>query len=103
MGFLGKLFGRRDDLGLDDLKLDKGFSEPPMEKSMPSFEQSMTMQGMSATPYGGGGDAMDKQRSYGFEQEIKLLSSKMDTLIAKMDNMNQRIANLERIAIEAQK
>ena len=35
--------------------------------------------------------------------EIEFIDVTEDTLIAKMDNMNQRIANLERIAQDAQR
>jgi len=93
-----KLFGKKDDLG--DLKLDssfeKGFKQPDFGASDTSFDQNRFSQ-----PQAFG--AFESQKSYNNEQEIKLISSKLDTLMAKMDNMNQRIANLERIASDSQR
>lgn len=36
------------------------------------------------------------------EKDIQLLSAKLDALKAILDNINQRLANIERIAQEAQ-
>ena len=104
MGLLKRFrFLHRDETGLGDLKLDEP-SKDPVSTPMPTFEQSMAMQGetQQSAPFNQG-FSRDKHRDFSKDQELKLISSKLDTLIAKMDNMNQRIANLERIAEEAQK
>ncbi len=112
MGFLNKLFHKKDEFNLDsmnDPKLDAGLNDPLApnpDKGFPSFEESMNAQGhtVDKPTFTGGLDRSNNgSNNSNFEQEVKLLSSKMDTLIAKMDNMNQRIANIERIAIDAQK
>ena len=38
-----------------------------------------------------------------YSKDIQILSSKLDALKASMDTINQRLANLERLATEAQK
>ena len=79
---------------LDDLKipsddeLDKKANAPPT----PDFNIQQSF------PH-----SFDMQKTQNYDQMLQLISSKIDTLIAKMDNMNQRIANLERIAQEAQR
>ncbi|MBW2988659.1 hypothetical protein DRJ48_05060 [Candidatus Woesearchaeota archaeon] len=105
MGFFDKFkFWHKEETGLGDLDLGLGTETTPATptptKGIPTFEQSMAMQSPTQlqSPL-----SVDQHRSYNLEQELKLISSKLDTLIAKMDNMNQRIANLERIAEEAQK
>ena len=100
MRFLPRLFKHKDETGLGDLQLDVDLKAPE-SRSMPTFEQSMNMQSPGAQFERE--SSFEQHKGYSLEQEIKLLSSKMDTLIAKMDNMNQRIANLERIASEAQR
>ncbi len=42
------------------------------------------------------------QQSGSLEKDIMLLSAKLDSLKALLDNINQRLANIERIAQESQ-
>ena len=116
MSFLSKLmFWKKDETGLGDPSFgtepgkDTPFDDPnaPGAQNLPSFEQSMNK--FQAEPqieerYGQRGNVnMPSSEPSHLDQDIRLLSSKMDTLIAKMDNMNQRIANLERIAYEGRR
>jgi hypothetical protein len=100
MGFINKLkFWKKEDF--NDINFDKEFEAQTQgfgpDHPLPSYEQSIASQ-PSFSQHSSGNFS-----SAGIEQDIKLLSSKLDTMLAKMDNMNQRIANLERIAEEAQR
>ncbi len=76
-----------DDLKLDS-DLDKDIGVPPTPDFTSVPQQTLQTNFPQADAHK--------------DQMLQLISSKLDTLIAKMDNMNQRIANLERIAQEAQ-
>ncbi len=84
-------FWKHNDL--DDLKLasdlDKDIGAPPTSDFTSVPQQTL--------------QTNFQQSDAHKDQTLQLISSKLDTLIAKMDNMNQRIANLERIAQEAQR
>ncbi len=104
MSFLKKLkFWQHDETALGDLKLDEPLpgstAITPEDKPLPTFEQSMGMQPTNQPMM----QPSSPVSLATLEQELRLLTSKVETLIAKMDNMNQRIANLERIASEAQR
>ncbi len=117
MSIFGKLmFWKRsgDDLGLgDELALPKGgfpsddiglgspqsrglpsspqgFQEPRIE----SFDNARIMN--QPQPY------LQQQQpqsyGYGYNKDLELISAKLDSLRATLDNINQRIANLERVA-----
>ena len=106
MGILGKLaFWKHDDfkdlpspeLGLGkehDTALgigDHDFTPPPGQ--IPSEEPNPVypQHNMSA-----------QQPASDVSKDIQILSAKLDSLKAILDNLNQRLANIERIANEAQ-
>ncbi|MBN2454515.1 hypothetical protein JXB11_03135 [Candidatus Woesearchaeota archaeon] len=123
MGMFGKLmfWKKSDDLGLkgDDLGLGDLGKMPgddplqqnadqyglPQQQGMPHDfsqpQQPFPQQSMqqpyfqSSTP---SMDSMQSQRSYRANSDMELVSAKLDAIRAALDSINQRLANLERIA-----
>jgi len=103
MGILGKLmFWKRDELGLgSELAMPKGnfpadelgMESPglpriqPMQAAEPSFQEQ-------PRPY----MQQQPQYYYGPNRDLELVSAKLDALKATLDNISQRLANLERVA-----
>jgi hypothetical protein len=93
-----KFWGKHDNF--DDLKLDSSLDMEP-STNLPNSDMMLNglpKQEQPVQPV----QSFNLQKNQNNEQIIQLISSKLDTLIAKMDNMNQRIANIERIAQDAQ-
>jgi len=101
MGILGKvMFWKRDELGLGD--------EIGLPKGKPADELGMEMQPLPRMPQ----MPMQEPRmeafqqrqqyepayAYGQNKDLEIVSAKLDALKATLESINQRIANLERIA-----
>lgn len=96
MGFLGRLFGKKEELGLDEpLGLEEGSVIPETEPAPPA-----ELPPHLAEPSGTLTPTIPAQIS---SRDIELLNSKLDTLKAILNSMDQRIANLEKAAGVEQK
>ncbi|MBI2664871.1 hypothetical protein HYX10_06050 [Candidatus Woesearchaeota archaeon] len=102
MSMLGKLkFWHKDELGLnDELAMPKsdlpgaefGLRAPEMprpqsEPRIDTFEGARPMYPQQFS-----------QPSFGPNRDLELVSAKLDAIRASLDSINQRLANLERIA-----
>ena len=120
MDILKKLmFWKKEDLGIKDLGksplpdanigLDPnlglgqqpGFGETPMSQpvqpSYPSF-QTTPSPGFGAQQPQAFQSMRQDQQSYTIAKEIEVISSKLDALRAAIDNISQRLSNIERLA-----
>ena len=99
MGFFGKLFGKKDDeLGLEDHSLDLGEKAPvPEPETGPELPPHLTEPEAPETLTAPTTPAAIPPR------ELELINSKLDTLKAILNSMDQRIANLEKVAGVEQK
>lgn len=94
MGFLGRLFGKEDEL-LEEEPFPKeplGLEEKPIIPEIPELPPHL------AEPA-----ALAPTRIQISPRDIELLNSKLDTLKAILNSMDQRIANLEKAAGVEQK
>jgi len=110
MNVLGKLmFWKKDELGLgDELAMPKG--SMPMEDiglDSPGIPKTPQMQAPEprldtfegARPVQQPFMQQSQQPSYGgSNRDLELVSAKLDALKASLDNINQRLAGLERVA-----
>ncbi len=109
MGVFGKLkfWKRGDDLALgDELAMPKGaFSQdelglqshglpqaPQMPLSEPRMESFREPPRAYSQPY------QQPPQYYGANRDLDLVVAKLDALRATLENINQRLANLERVA-----
>ncbi len=76
-----------DELGLD-LPQQPIQSQPMQPLSQPSYQQ----------PYQPRMDSLQTYQSYASGKEIEIVSAKLDAIRAALDNISQRLANLERAA-----
>ena len=83
--------GKEHDLGLG---LDDSMNAPVGEPKMPSMQQP----DLNAPPTEHQAPLMNQ----GADKDIQILSAKIDSLKAILDNINQRLTNIERIANESQ-
>ena len=95
MGILD-IFKRKDDL--DDFELPK---EPESTYEFGSSGQDHTPT-MPGPPSQGYQDPYGQPQGYGRDQlvskELEIISSKLDSIRATLESLNQRIAGLERVA-----
>ncbi|MBR9683388.1 hypothetical protein GOV03_02510 [Candidatus Woesearchaeota archaeon] len=97
MGFFGKIFGKKDELGLDETPLpDESSLDLGGEPTNPELPAHLTepapeMPGAPRTP----GTISSR--------DLELINSKLDTIKAILGSVDQRIANLEKIAGVEQK
>ena len=110
------MFWKKDDLGLNDLdktmpKTDFGLEpnlglgqqpgfghqqmQQPMQPSYPSFQVNPATYGPQPQAFE---SIRQDQQGYTISKEIELISSKLDALRVAIDNLNQRLANIERLA-----
>ncbi len=97
MGMLGKLkfWGRKDELGMgDELAMPRAnlndLGIPRQTEGMPQMDMPrMQMPQM---------ESFQTSQSYGSNKEMEIISAKLDNLRLTLENISQRIANLERIA-----
>ena len=113
MSIFGKLafWKKKDDLMLSpglglqqNLGLDSGFGTPGMgtqlQQPLQPFSLGPSAQfaplGQPASP----GFGMDLQgiQGYGASKDLEVISAKLDALRSALESINQRLANLERIA-----
>lgn len=66
---------------------------PPTQPSYPSFQSAP--QGMGPQSFQG---LQQEQSSYTVSKDIEIISSKLDAIRASIDNLSQRLANLERMS-----
>ncbi|MFH1398901.1 MAG: hypothetical protein ABIG95_02210 [Candidatus Woesearchaeota archaeon] len=97
------MFWKKDDLGLDlDTPIGAPTSNDPMLKINDPNQGSQQVFG-AQPEYGfpkteaGRGDS-----SFGMSRDFELLSSKLDAIKAMTESINQRLANIERIAYAEQ-
>lgn len=108
MGVLGSImfWKRKDELGLgDELALPKGLPGDDLSSEQQGFPKMPQMQEpriesfenarMLQQPYP---QQQAQQPYYGYNKDLELIAAKLDSLRATLDNINQRIANLERVA-----
>jgi hypothetical protein len=110
MSFLDKIFKKKDPL----LDSSSASAIPPLDPPMdftPPAESSLMADKMSESKFPKPPMFDDEVKSFkqnkahesaSSDQDLKLISAKLDTVLAKMDSINQRIANLERIASDSQ-
>ena len=94
-----------NDLALDTQGLPKQSELPPQDISMENFKNSperslggfrdppQRMMSQEPQPH-----SMFQQPAYGQNKDMEIISAKLDSLKATLESINQRIANLERIA-----
>ena len=111
MGFFGKIFGKKED----DLDQELGGMENPgdsLHQDGLDLEEKPVVPGISQPPQDFGSQsplsehpaAPAMARPQISVRDIDLLNSKLDTLKAILNSMDQRIANLEKAAgVEQQK
>ena len=107
MSILDKvMFWKRDELGLkEDLALPKGnlpTDELGLESSVPRTPQMPQPEPRiesfeGARPYAPAAPPPQPQ-FMGPNRDMELVSAKLDALKASLDSINQRLANLERVA-----
>ena len=120
MDILKKLmFWKKDDLGLKGLdkgpmpetnlglEPNLGFGQPSLGPTMPQSSQpSYPSFQTTPTTYGPQPQAFEarrqEQQGYTISKEIEVISSKLDALRAAIDNLSQRLANIERMAYAEQ-
>ena len=105
MSILGKLqFWKRDELALgDELAMPKG--------NLPADELGMESPGLPKTPQMAPPEPaypaeprpymqqqQQPQYNYGQNRDLELVAAKLDALKATLENINQRLANIERLA-----
>jgi hypothetical protein len=91
------MFWKKKKDVLDDLNFDEDFGmndRPKMPSSEPNFDKpsvSPALAKLSAleSPGGTSGD---------LEKDMQLILAKLDTIQQMLDNLNQRVKNIERIA-----
>ena len=108
MGVFDKLifWKKKDELALQPaLGFDAGYGNPQGLQPLPPMQQMQPMQQFGpmqpAPPVGGFGMEMQSLQSaqnYGAAKDMEVISAKLDALRAAIENINQRIANLERLA-----
>lgn len=104
MGILGKLkFWKRDELGLgEELAMPKGnlpADELGLESpGLPKTPQMPQMQAPEAVQEPRLMQQPQQPQYYGPNRDLELVAAKLDALKATLDNINQRLANLERVA-----
>jgi hypothetical protein len=110
MGLFDKLafWKKSEDLGLSNMdanlpspsKFDTnlGMNTPPMESQSPYPPSSFQPQ----QNYGGGQSqafpSMQQDQTYAIAKELEVISIKLDALKAALENISQRLYNLERLA-----
>ena len=112
MSVFGKLaFWKKDDLGLGDLPKDIGGAEEGQPQSQGMSQPS----GWSTDQHGLGEMSMQNSFNSGFERpqalqsfqreqqgvsqskDLELIASKLDAIRMAIENLSQRLANLERV------
>jgi hypothetical protein len=104
MGLMDFLKKKSDAVGSDELGLDSsGLGQdgmPSMNKGI-DFQQdlspSMSISSMNNTAFGHT-SSQTMQQDSGLQQDIQVISLKLDAIKSELDAMNQRMKNLEMIA-----
>ncbi len=92
-------FGKKkDDFGLPPMGKETGmamddFSTPPQQYP-PQFAGGFNPQPQFQQPM----ESLQNNNSFRTDRDTELISAKLDAIKAMLENLNQRIANLERIA-----
>lgn len=82
-----------EELGLGSPGLpEQGAGLPSQEPPIGTFQDARIMPQQPQQPM------MQQQAAYAQNKDLELISAKLDSLRAIMENMNQRISNIERIA-----
>ncbi len=81
----------QDELGLQSPGLPQAPQMPLSEPRMESFQEPQ--RSSYSHPY-----AQQQQQYYGSNRDLDLVVAKLDALRATLENINQRLANLERVA-----
>lgn len=76
----------------DDFEHDGSFSPT-------SFQQAQAFQQQRVQPMQ---QSLSKEYSYGVDKDLEVISAKLDSIRAMLESLNQRVANIERIANASQ-
>ncbi len=108
MSIFGKLmFWKRDELSLgDELAMPKGaFPQDELGLQSPGLPQmpqmplsEPRMESFRETPRAYPQPYSQQPQYYGANRDLDLVVAKLDALRATLENINQRLANLERVA-----
>ena len=118
------MFWKKDDLGLGNLdrsplpdtnlglepslgmEPQKGFGQTmgqSTQPSYPSFQKTTALTSGFGGPQPQAFESMrQEQQGYTISKEVEVISSKLDALRAAIDNLSQRLANIERLAYSEQ-
>lgn len=84
-------FGAQGDLGLGSTPEPNFGAQPPRQPSTPSFQQPPQQFAQPSFQ-------QQSHNDYSVSKDIEVISSKLDALRAGIESINQRLANIERIA-----
>ncbi len=99
MGIFSRLFGKKDEAGLEDSSLN--LEEQPI---IPEAEEGQELPPHLTEPEAPLSPSMPSQPSGAItSRDVELINSKLDTLKAILNSMDQRIAHLEKAAGVEQK
>lgn len=98
MGILDKVaFWKKNDIGLPPVNQSMGFNDDFNQQQyqpQPYQQQFMPQQNFAPPMM----ESMQNQQGFRNDRDTELISAKLDAIKAMLENLNQRIANLERIA-----